>query len=230
MVLSQAQRCALLLTLGCCVLLFGAMAAAETKTARQVEYELKAAFVYNFMRFIEWPQDKQQANQEMDYGDNADKQKDLPPSPIVIGIVGDDPFGQAFDSVLERKIDNRPIKLVYVGGLEPFFKSYKDQDKALEAYQKRYGDRLNRCDAVFISDSESLYLHTFLPLVAGNAVVTISDIVGFADLGGMIGFVVEKQKMRFDVNLGNVRKERLVIRSQLLDLARRIVDDRSDAQ
>src|SRR5881394_4001181 len=51
------------------------------------EYLIKAGFIYNFARLVEWPA-------------TAFAQPD---SPIVIGIVGTDPFGPIIDKVLEGK-------------------------------------------------------------------------------------------------------------------------------
>ena len=52
--------------------------------------------------------------------------------------------------------------------------------------------------------------------------LTISDADGFAQLGGMAYFFVERGKMRFDVNLDLVRHSRLQVSSRLLTLAAHI--------
>lgn len=60
------------------------------------EYDLKAAFLYNFANFIEWPADVFPTND----------------SPFVIGVLGADPFGGSLREVLEsEQIDERPIVL-----------------------------------------------------------------------------------------------------------------------
>jgi hypothetical protein len=51
------------------------------------EYELKAAFVYNFARFVEWPA---QAFKE-------------PGDPIKVCILGENPFGRSLDNTLQGK-------------------------------------------------------------------------------------------------------------------------------
>ena len=76
------------------VLLFALVAAllsAETASGQPVadEYHVKAAYLLNFARFIEWPADA------------------LPhSSPLNIVIVGDDPFGGALEAVLRTKSAN----------------------------------------------------------------------------------------------------------------------------
>ncbi len=58
------------------------------------EYDLKAAFLYNFITFTDWP----------------DASFPSPESPYVIGIVGDDPFGFALDEIVNgERIKGRPL-------------------------------------------------------------------------------------------------------------------------
>src|ERR1700680_3771225 len=56
------------------------------------EYLIKAGFIYNFAKLVEWPS-------------TAFAQAD---SPIVIGILGDDPFGTTLDRIVaDKKINGR---------------------------------------------------------------------------------------------------------------------------
>jgi hypothetical protein len=58
------------------------------------EYKVKAVFLYNFARFVEWPTG---AFPE-------------PESPFVIGVLGDDPFGPFLDeTVRDEKVNERPL-------------------------------------------------------------------------------------------------------------------------
>jgi hypothetical protein len=79
----------LLLVLCVCLglgLIVTPMAHADTSSAKYKEYEVKAAFIFNFLKFIDWPEEKTAANNNK----------------IIIGIIGEDPFGQATD-VLKGK-------------------------------------------------------------------------------------------------------------------------------
>jgi hypothetical protein len=58
-----------------------------------LEYKVKAAFIYNFLKFVEWPED---ASPELS-------------TPITIGIVGEDKFGTAFNEITSRKVKDRSI-------------------------------------------------------------------------------------------------------------------------
>lgn len=63
-------------------------------TAATKEYQLKAGFLYNFARFIEWPT-------------NAFSNED---SPIVIGVFGNDPFASDLDEIVrDEKVNNHPL-------------------------------------------------------------------------------------------------------------------------
>ncbi|NQS71266.1 MAG: YfiR family protein [Desulfobulbaceae bacterium] len=65
----------------------------------ELEYKLKAAFLYNFARFIEWP-----------------KVND-PSFPFIFCVLGKDPFGAALSGLQERSIDDQAIKLHYAAGI-----------------------------------------------------------------------------------------------------------------
>jgi hypothetical protein len=60
------------------------------------EYQLKAVFLFNFAKFVEWPP---QAS-----GDTHD--------PFIICVLGDNPFGPSLDDVVSGKtVANRPISI-----------------------------------------------------------------------------------------------------------------------
>lgn len=198
-----------------------AAVAAESKSPEQIEYELKAAFIYNFMRFIEWPPEKQLTHRLHQQQTNPNADETTPP-PMVIGIVGSNPFGDAFEPVLSKKIDDRTIKLILIESLDPYLKNAKTEAKAIAAYHDQNAAQLHRCDILFFCNSEARSIEKLLPLTALSAAVTVSDIADFAARGGMIGFVKEKNKVRFDINLARCEKEKIKVRSQLLELARQV--------
>lgn len=68
---------------------------AERARAAADEYALKAAFLYNFTRFVEWPADA--------YGSAAD--------PFRICVFGTDPFGARLDALARRRVGERPIEI-----------------------------------------------------------------------------------------------------------------------
>jgi hypothetical protein len=79
------------------------------------------------------------------------------------------------------------------------------------------------CDAIYIPASYADSAPTLLKLYEHTATVTISDIPGFAHDGGVIGFVVLDDRLRFDINESIASRKGLKISAKLLELARRIV-------
>jgi len=149
------------------------------------EYQVKAAYLLNFARFVEWPA-------------NA-----LPPSsPIVIGVVGDNPFGDALEEVLRGKFANgHPIQLRHIRWDEM---------------------QLTTCQIVFISNSDEAHLTQILRFLAGTSTLTVSDIDRFSLRGGIIEFRMVGNRVRFDINRNPASAARLIISSQLLGVARAV--------
>jgi YfiR/HmsC-like len=58
------------------------------------EYQVKAAFIYNFTQFIDWPSDA--------FSDDK--------APFVVGVIGDDPFSGALEKAMaDKAVGNHPI-------------------------------------------------------------------------------------------------------------------------
>ena len=158
-----------------CILLFssGPDLAAQTR-----EYQVKAALVYNFSRFVDWPED-------------AFPEKD---SPLVIGVLGADPFGDYLEQMVRgEKAGNHPLVV------------------------RRFNqvDEIKTCHILFVSQSEAGRFDQILAALK-RSVLTVGDAEGFAQHGGMIRFVTEKNKIRIRVNLGAARTAGLTISSKLL--------------
>ncbi len=65
------------------------------------EYEVKAAFLYNFLKFVEWPVEKSTAS----------------PSAINLCILGHDPFGNSIDDFIAQKIAGKKISLQHMSSI-----------------------------------------------------------------------------------------------------------------
>ena len=171
-----------------------ALAAADTSTGSApavTESAVKAAFLCGFAEFVEWP--------GAPAGD-----------PLVIGILGEDPFGALLDeTVKNRALQNKPLALKRVHTVE---------DAA-------------HCQIVYVSASEKRNLDSILRALAKASVLTVSDIDGFAERGGVIGFVTEQQRVRFHINVEAADRAGLQISSRLLKLARIVsTESRSGAR
>lgn len=151
------------------------------------EYALKAAFLYHFAQFVEWPTNKFQDAR----------------SPIVIGVLGENPFGGELEKTLAGKsINNRPITV-------------KEVQSAAEA--------TNTCYLLFISASEKKRFPEILAVLHGASVMTVGDTEGFTDAGGIINFFREGAKIRFEINDAAAKSAGLKISPKLLGLASRRV-------
>jgi hypothetical protein len=113
-------------------------------------------------------------------------------------VLGQDPFGAILDSTLAGEaLDGKPVVLRRIS---------KPQDA---------GD----CRILFISSAEEKHLKEILTALDESGVLTVSDMPGFARRGGMIQFVLEGDRVRFEINLTSAESARLVLSSELLKVA-----------
>ena len=85
-------------------------------------------------------------------------------------------------------------------------------------------DKVEGCHLLYISPSENSRLESIISSVHTVPTLTISDIPGFADRGGMVGLFLEDGRVRFDANFGAASDSRLLISSRLLSLARKVIE------
>ena len=172
------------------------------------EYQVKAAFLYNFIMFVDWPPEKMPAADE----------------PIIIGIIGKDPFKNAFEPVKDKQVNGRKVVVKRFKGLEEIKKSAKpEMDKEIEEIRK--------CHLLFICSSEKGVAKEITDLVKNNNVLTVGDIPGFLESGsGIINFVLEEEKVWFEINVTTAEQCKLQIRSQLLRLAIKVIGGKSSQE
>jgi len=97
-------------------------------------------------------------------------------------------------------------------------------DQMARVKRSRRVEDLKGCKIVFISRSERGNLEGILASLSGANVLTVGDSEGFAKQGGIIEFVVEGGKVRFEINTGAAGRSGLQISSQLLKLAIHVVN------
>lgn len=154
------------------------------------EYEVKAVFLFNFSQFVDWP--------AAAFADGS--------SPLVIGVLGHDPFGATLDEIVRGEtVNGRPL--------------------AVRRYQSL--EQLDTCHILFIDRSQEAQLGAILPVLKGRSILTVSDFDGFARRGGMIRFITVGNRIRLRVNLAAAQEAKLTISSKLLRPAQ-IVESRQD--
>lgn len=167
------------------------------------EYQIKAAFLYNFIKFVDWPEEKLHDGNE----------------PIIIGIIGKNPFGNAFEPLKNKSAKGEIVIIKHFKGLEELEKSKEKPE------QHEQLDAIRESHLLFICRSEKKKFTEIINMVEGYSVLTIADDEGFLESGGIINFVMEENKVRFEISAAAAKRAKLKIRSQLLRLAKRIVKE-----
>lgn len=117
---------------------------------------------------------------------------------MVIGILGDNPF----DGDLERTVQNKIVN-----------------NRAFVVRQLHLATEATNCQMLFISASEKKRLAEIFENLRGISVLTVSETDGFTEAGGMINFVLEGKKIRFEINNDAAKEAKLKINSKLLSVA-----------
>ena len=145
------------------------------------EYKIKAAFIYNFAKYVSWPKNI-----------FVDKNE-----PLVLGLLGDNPFGKEIYKINDKLVHDRRLKVVVI-------KDYEE---------------IKSCNLLYISPSESARLDKIKTTLKRKKILTISDIDNFAADGGMIELVIKEGRIKFIINPKAAERAGLEISSQLLKLA-----------
>ena len=184
----------------------------EADSAPSKEYQVKAAFIYNFIKFVDWPEPSI---------DTSDKEDAESKEPITIGIIGENPFGSAFEAITKKKIRDRRVAIKYFGGFAKSNDRHKEDGRTKYKYED--ADALKTCQVLFISASENKYYKEIIDIVKDNCVLTIGETEAFLESGGIVGFVSEERKVKFEINLIAAENTELKVRSKLLRLAKRVI-------
>ncbi len=186
---SSATKLARLVSLGLMVVLTLPLRSAPAPSPAS-EYEVKAAFLYNFVKFVEWPP-------------KVFPEKE---TPYIIGILGDDdPF---FD----------PNALVNY--LDVAVKDKKINDRKLVIRRAGRISNLKDSHLVFIAKSERNYLKEITAVCQTNNILTVSEMDGFCSQGGVINFFTQAGKVRFEINPTAAEQSNLRVSSKLLNVAK----------
>jgi hypothetical protein len=155
------------------------------------EYQVKAAFLFNFTKYVKWP--------ECAFENER--------SPIVVAVVGTDPFGRLLDDALHDKT---------VGS------------RKFEVRRFKSSDDLQACHVLFVAPSEVPRLAKICEHYAGSNTLLVGETDHFAGRGGAIGFYIEDKKVRFEINTDAIKRASLELSSQLLKLARIVKDEKDE--
>jgi hypothetical protein len=168
--------------LGTCLLMMLIFSASSSEqNAKPTEFAVKAAYLFNFGKFVKWPEP---------IGSDYDT--------FSICVLGSDPFGRVLDfTVAGESIDGRKV-------------SVRRMSTAADAAG---------CRILFVGRSEVGRLGPLFATLGRSPVLTVSDIDGFTDREGMIQFVMDHDRVRFEVNLPATQRAGLSLSSELLKVA-----------
>lgn len=154
--------------------------------AAPTEYQVKAAFLLNFAKFVEWPPKV--------FSDTN--------VTLVIGIVGEDPFGDALPQIIQGQTA---------------------QGRRIEIRRFKPDEDCGGCQVLFLSRSVADQTEAILQRLQGRPVLTVSEKEDFARRGGVIGFALVDKAVRFDINARAAEALELKISSKLLAVARSVL-------
>jgi hypothetical protein len=174
----------------------------DKPSIQATEYEVKAAFLYNFIKFTDWPKDKVSE-----------------PNTITIGLLGNHDFHDAFDAVKGKKINDNKIMVKSFGKFSQFCTT---NESGKTEFQKEI-EELRKCHLIFICDSEQKYYKEFFEAINGWHVLTVGETEDFLDAGGIITFVPGTDKPVLEINQTTAKKEKIKISSRVLRLARKVI-------
>lgn len=146
------------------------------------EYQIKAAFLYKFCNYVEWPSS---AFSSLD-------------SPLMLGVAGpDDLVEELKDAVRGLSINNRPLSVRQV-----------DSE-----------DDIQNLHLLFISRSEQHRMPHLLTLERGHPVLLVTESRYGLEEGSVINFVVQDNRVRFNISQTAAEQQGLKLSAQLLKVA-----------
>ena len=162
--------------------------AVVTQAQSATEYQVKAAFLFNFAKFVEWPADAFSGTD----------------APLQICLLGQDAFGHEFEEVIgDKSVNGHRIEVIHPSGVP----------------------QARGCQIIFVASSEKKQVVEILRGLRGANVLTVGDTAGFAEMGGIINFVLDDGRVRFEINTRAAVRAHLKLSARLLTVAKLIVTD-----
>lgn len=153
--------------------------------------KIKATFLYNFTRFIEWPESYQKG-------------------PFFIGILGETPlYGELI--AMQNNFESRGKDFATKGN-QPF---------AINKYLSPKS--IGKCHMIYIAKSNSHQIDDVLEITKGLKTLIITENPGLIEKGSGINFVVNNNKLGFELNKSSVTGKGLSLSSSFLQFAYRVI-------
>jgi hypothetical protein len=166
--------------------------AAQDRVDKATERKVKVAYIYNFCRYIDWP-------------DGAFNGAE---SPLVIGVLGNDPFGAAFDALAERKtVKGRQIAIARFDSPEDY----------------------RPVHVLFVTNATDERIHQgVIQEARGKPMLVIGESPGFGEQGAAVNFYHDTNgTIGFEINVDAAARQQLRVNAKLLKLATVVSDNGS---
>jgi hypothetical protein len=172
-----SRRCVALL-LALALLQFGSALAQVSK-----EYQLKAVFLWRLAQFTQWPSDA----------------FDGPDKPIVICVLGENPFGEALNAAVVGETAH---------------------GRKLIVEQHRIVEQIKICHILYLTGVGPRQAKAIIAVLGGKSILTVRDIDGVASAyDTIVGFLTEQNRIKLRINVKAAAAARLVFDSRLLRAA-----------
>lgn len=151
------------------------------------EYQVKAAYLYSFAKFVEWPA----------------RAFSSPTGPLQFCVLNDQSFEAELNQIVKGKsVAGRTVKVSSVQN--------EEQSRA--------------CQILFINSAQNREARHILEALRGTSVLTVGEAKGFVEEGGIINFVVQDDRVQFQVNHRAAEQAGLSISSRLLSVAKVVLE------
>jgi hypothetical protein len=163
-------------------LIVGVIFSFSTPASAQVskEFQLKAMFLWRLAQFTQWPSDAFES----------------PERPIVICVVGENPFGDALEAAVRGEVT---------------------QGRRFVVQYHRVIEQVKICHIVYLAGRASLQAKTLSAALAGRSVLTVKDVDGPASpYNTIVAFVTEQNRIKLRINLKAATAARLILDPRLL--------------
>jgi hypothetical protein len=168
----------------------------RAQAPKPTQYEVEAAYLSNFGRFVEWPARTGAAAGQPNAGQlNAGQPNN---DAFFVCVLGQDSFVPLLEAALKGEtIGVAPMVAKRISGPE----------------------EATGCRILVIGSARDSQLNAVLAALGTSNILTVSDMPGFTRRGGMIQFVLSGNRVRFEINLTAAQRAGLTLSSELLKVA-----------
>lgn len=175
-------------SLGIAVFLSLICAWPQAAAAGSKEYKVKAAYLYNFVKFIDWP--------DSAFGDAS--------APVTICVLGED----RFEGILEKAVAGKEVR------------GHGVVVRSLGAGAPTPASA--ECQILFVSPSEQGRVAEILADVAEAPVVTVGEMAGFAESGGILNFTIDGGRVKVELNMEAANRAGLRVSGKLQQVTKAV--------